>query len=238
MTLLALLVLETSYGRSLLPPTSVVIQDLDGRPMDDPKAGLKNRTLGCPEYEIIGLRHRMTHRDVENKLPLLDEMVHTLMSRDTDSRIIPREEEAVRAWLASDKIFHIMRDHPAHCLFGYIMGCCWGVKINQDRSRISKAATKMFLTSHLHEYDYDQVLLDEFIWPLAKQNMMAHDSYCCEVFQLSQPFPIHRKDRFFVGSRILMGGGKNDTEELSDLDLCPQYCLPQTVRYLPEWKFC
>ncbi|KAK4007260.1 hypothetical protein OUZ56_012420 [Daphnia magna] len=130
MTLLALLVLETSYGRSLLPPTSVVIQDLDGRPMDDPKAGLKNRTLGCPEYEIIGLRHRMTHRDVENKLPLLDEMVHTLMSRDTDSRIIPREEEAVRAWLASDKIFHIMRDHPAHCLFGYIMGCRFGILIN------------------------------------------------------------------------------------------------------------
>ena len=46
-------------------------------------------------------------------------MVHTLLSRDTDSRIIPREKEAVNEWLASDRVFHIMRDHPAHCLFGY-----------------------------------------------------------------------------------------------------------------------
>jgi hypothetical protein len=38
------------------------------------------------------------------------------MSRDSDSRIIPREEEAVRDWLASNKTYHIMRDHPAHCI--------------------------------------------------------------------------------------------------------------------------
>jgi hypothetical protein len=46
---------------------------------------------------------------------MIDEMVDTVMSRDSDSRIIHREEEAVREWLASDKIFHIMRDHPYHC---------------------------------------------------------------------------------------------------------------------------
>ncbi len=47
---------------------------------------------------------------------MLDDMVDTIMSRDTDSRIIPREDDAVREWLASDKIFHIMRDHPYHCV--------------------------------------------------------------------------------------------------------------------------
>jgi hypothetical protein len=46
---------------------------------------------------------------------MLDEMVDTIMSRDSDSQIIPREEDAVREWLASDRIFHIMRDHPDHC---------------------------------------------------------------------------------------------------------------------------
>lgn len=56
------------------------------------------------------------------QLPLLDELVDTFMSRDSDSKIIPREAEAVREWLASDKVFHIMRDHPAHCLFGPILG--------------------------------------------------------------------------------------------------------------------
>lgn len=58
-----------------------------------------------------------------SQLPLLDEMVDTLMSRDSDSAITFREEEAVGEWLASNKSFHIMRDHPAHCFFGFIMGC-------------------------------------------------------------------------------------------------------------------
>jgi hypothetical protein len=49
------------------------------------------------------------------KLPLLDEMVDTFMSRDSDSRIIARELHAVRQWLTGDKIYHIMRDHPSHC---------------------------------------------------------------------------------------------------------------------------
>lgn len=47
---------------------------------------------------------------------MIDDMVDSVMSRDTDSRIIPREEDAVREWLASDKIFHIMRDHPWQCV--------------------------------------------------------------------------------------------------------------------------
>jgi hypothetical protein len=49
-------------------------------------------------------------------------MVDLLMSRDTDSRIISREEEAVGEWLKSEKIFHVMRDHPAHCTIGPILG--------------------------------------------------------------------------------------------------------------------
>lgn len=38
------------------------------------------------------------------------------MSRDTDSYILSREEDAVQDWLDSDGIFHIMRDHPYHCV--------------------------------------------------------------------------------------------------------------------------
>nr|CAH0101595.1 unnamed protein product [Daphnia galeata] len=91
----------------------------------------------CNATEIIQMRNlgdlfAMTWR----WLPLLDDLVDTVMSRDADSAIISREKEAVTEWLASNKSFHIMRDHPAHCFFGYIMGCCWGVKVSQDRSSI------------------------------------------------------------------------------------------------------
>jgi len=50
-------------------------------------------------------------------------MVDILMSRDSDSPIVTREEDAVHEWFTSDRTFHIMRDHPAHCIFGFIMGC-------------------------------------------------------------------------------------------------------------------
>ena len=52
-------------------------------------------------------------------------MVDILISRDSDSLIIQREEDAVREWIASERTFHIMRDHPAHCIYGFIMGCMY-----------------------------------------------------------------------------------------------------------------
>ena len=48
-------------------------------------------------------------------LPLLDQSVDRLMSRDSDSPILQREVDAVGEWLQSDKTFHAMRDHPLHC---------------------------------------------------------------------------------------------------------------------------
>lgn len=131
---------------------------------------------------------------------------------------------------------------------------CWGVKISQDRPAIVRAAKQMFSENHLHEYDYDQKLLDRFIWPIATTNMarmtpkiesisavepitfirilitqMAHDSYCCEKIPLGQPFPTQRKDGFFIGWRAV------PTEELQFP--CPQRCRPVNVTS-PDWNFC
>ena len=38
------------------------------------------------------------------------------MSRDTDSSISTREDAAIREWLRYDKNFHVLRDHPGHCI--------------------------------------------------------------------------------------------------------------------------
>ena len=59
-------------------------------------------------------------------LPASDSDVGVMISRDTDSRLSEREKEAVDEWLASDKGFHIMRDHPAHGT--EILGGMWGAK--------------------------------------------------------------------------------------------------------------
>jgi len=43
-----------------------------------------------------------------------DPDVDVFLSRDCDSRFSNREVSAINEWLASDKDFHIMRDHPYH----------------------------------------------------------------------------------------------------------------------------
>ncbi|KAI9562940.1 hypothetical protein GHT06_010396 [Daphnia sinensis] len=159
-------------------------------------------------------------------LPLLDEMVDTLMSRDSDSKIIVREQDAVREWLASNRTFHIMRDHPFHCV--PIVGCCWGVKVSQGRSTIVDAAQKMFHENHRHEYGYDQQLLNRLFWPIAETSMVAHDSYCCESIPNGQPYPTQRKDGLFVGGREF------PEEELETP--CPIKCRPANTT--SEWSFC
>lgn len=49
----------------------------------------------------------------------------TVLIRDADSRITVREARLIREWLASDKDFHIIRDHPGHKvpILGGTMGC-------------------------------------------------------------------------------------------------------------------
>ncbi len=66
---------------------------------------------------------RLCDRFNIGQLPLLDYMVDTMMSRDSDSAIIAREQAAVSEWLASNKTFHLMRDHPLH--YSFFVGCGW-----------------------------------------------------------------------------------------------------------------
>ena len=49
-----------------------------------------------------------------------------ILFRDADSRLSQREVSANNEFLASDKVLHIMRDHPYHT--ERIMGGMWGVK--------------------------------------------------------------------------------------------------------------
>ena len=59
-------------------------------------------------------------------LPFNDKNVDIFIVRDTDSRINLREEKAVNEWLESDKLLHVMRDHPHH--YYKILGGMWGYK--------------------------------------------------------------------------------------------------------------
>lgn len=74
--------------------------------------------------------------------PLADPFIDVFVSRDTDSYILQREVDAVKIWLASDKLVHIMRDHPDH--LALILGGMWGFKTFQNRSIANLIFEKMF----------------------------------------------------------------------------------------------
>lgn len=120
--------------------------------------------------------------------PAGEEDVEVMLSRDADSRLNLREKAAVDEWLASDKDFHIMRDHPAHS--APIMGGMWGA-----RGNILKDIKKMIDEYQKGDFwQVDQNFLRQKIYPLVKDKSFVHD----EFFE-KKPFPTKRQNREFVG---------------------------------------
>lgn len=111
-----------------------------------------------------------------------------MLSRDTDSRLSLREKYAVDEWLASDKDFHIMRDHPYHTTA--IMGGMWGC-----RNEILKNIKELINNYNKGNFwQVDQNFLKEIIYPIVKNSSFIHD----EFFE-KKPFPIKRENYEFVG---------------------------------------
>ena len=115
-----------------------------------------------------------------------------MISRDTDSRLGTREKAAVDEWLASDKDFHIMRDHPYHRT--EILGGMWGVR-NGLLENIDRMILDYNADDFDNKYQVDQNFLREVIYPIVKDNSMIHD----EFFE-KKPFPTQRiNSQDFVG---------------------------------------
>ena len=54
-----------------------------------------------------------------------DPTVERFISRDVDSRLMPRDAVAVAAWIRSGRGFHVIRDHPSHSNYP-MSGGLWG----------------------------------------------------------------------------------------------------------------
>ena len=111
--------------------------------------------------------------------PLDDPSVDIWLSRDADSRLSAREAKIVDEWVKSDKTLHSIRDHRCH--FGYMMGGLFGInnKFFYDRYKF-KAVKEIIkeLSGYYKErpYNVDQIFLNDNLWKLLKDDMMAHIS--------------------------------------------------------------
>ncbi len=120
--------------------------------------------------------------------PAAEDDVDVMLSRDTDSRLGPRERAAVDAWLASDRDFHVMRDHPLHGTS--ILGGLWGVRGGLLRDIYALIAPY----PRRDAYDVDQRFLEDVVAPRVRDRWLEHDGYFAR-----KPFPTRRAGREFVG---------------------------------------
>ncbi len=112
-----------------------------------------------------------------------DPGISRFLVRDADSVVSLRERAAVEDWLASDKHFHVIRDYFTHT--DLILAGLWGGVggILPDL----RATLPGYLEGSAKNANCDQKFLREVVWPVARQSVLAHDSW----FESpgSRPFP-------------------------------------------------
>jgi hypothetical protein len=93
--------------------------------------------------------------------------------RDIDSRPSERERAAVDAFLASDRPFHAMRDHPGHN--APIMAGMWGARRGAVRGMAERLASWESGLEAVGPVS-DQAFMARKIWPHVRARALVHDS--------------------------------------------------------------
>jgi hypothetical protein len=191
--------------------------------------------LVLEQYPVLATKFGMVWRFA----PMADTLVSEWHCRDLDSRISPREISAVQDWQSSGATYHIMRDNPFHV--APIVGCCFGMRNNNKQQQQMKSDFQAMLDYVKTTWmkGLDQTALSVVVWPHAQKDMIAHDSYLCQVYinPNNRPWPTQRiagdnftfpEDLNFVGSN----GGKISLQEQGE---CPIKCRPS---HHQNWLIC
>ena len=154
--------------------------------------------MGNDVYNYSNLSERFNHSGLFWRfLPLSDDNVNILISRDCDSRISQREVNAINEWISSDKDFHIMRDHPYHQV--PILSGMWGArnKILKNINELLKDWSQYENKGVFHAEDQD--FLGQIVYPIVRNNSMEHSEFNISYGNDIRPFPTIRNNYEFVG---------------------------------------
>jgi hypothetical protein len=125
-----------------------------------------------------------------------DQQADPILFRDCDSRLNPREAAAVLEWLASERRFHLMHDHPDHAAWP-ILGGMWGVRgrvIGNMERRVADWGRSAHKPDDMH-------FLAAAVWPEAQHDLTHHTSVPTQVAPAA-PFPPHPPWTGFVGEIV------------------------------------
>lgn len=92
-----------------------------------------------------------------------------------------------------------MRDHPSHSQFD-MSGGMWCTK-SKELLHIDSMLRQATLRD---TYLDDMMFLNTYVWPIARNSVMQHDSFSCERYHV-QPFPTPRIGDEHVGSVFVDG---------------------------------
>jgi hypothetical protein len=166
---------------------------------DDVPAVIAKRLSVYPTVRLIRVSRVENTQNTFNRFLAIDDTdCHIMLSRDADSRIHERDAACIDDFIASDKLLHIIRDHPYHGT--RIMAGMWGIR-------------KRALTQPMHNliqqwmthangdtgYGCDQRFLEHVIYPALIRNAMIHDDRHFFNEQAYYPFRVPIQDRLFVG---------------------------------------
>ena len=101
--------------------------------------------------------------------------------RDCDSRLSQREKLAVDQWMASDKQFLVLKDHPWHAGVP-ILGGLWGVKAGL-LPNMGQMINDFIREDPRNEWQCDQRFLTQKIWPIVKNTAMVFDPFTFDGLQ-------------------------------------------------------
>lgn len=174
-------------------------------------------------------------------LPLRDDLVSVMMSRDAHNPITKRESSAVHEWLNSGDRFllHIMRDNKDHGGWPIVSGW-WGMKLHDKQHRTSVTnplIDQLLFGEHGDRGGIEQTALALTIYPKLADRALAHDSYLCRhppsTLETTRPWPtqavvIHGSD----GKLLRYSCGLRDPRPEAE---CPLACRPKDHQ---DWLYC
>ena len=105
--------------------------------------------------------------------PIDDSSVDICCIRDADSRVLDRDISCIKEFIESEKLFHIIRDHPNH--HHAIMACSLGIKKGLIPFSLYDTFCIYRLNNEVNTFWNDQDFLKHVFYPKVLAESLIHD---------------------------------------------------------------
>ncbi len=161
------------------------------------------KLLPTNELGLVNMSYRFFSID--------DPDVEIMCVRDADSRVYERDQGCIKDFVNSDKLFHIIRDHPNH--HHTILGGMWGIKKGLLQVKLQELFETWRKTNTASEFWNDMDFLRSIFYPSVLPYAMIHDELQqFEANEMKTPFsyPLDADKKNFIGQIYVYNSNGNE----------------------------